>query len=70
MLRVTSAIQRLIEADATTGEIAECAKREGMRTMLDDGIGKARLGLTGLGELAKLNATLDHDLSTEARVAA
>jgi type IV pilus assembly protein PilB len=70
MLRVTSAIQRLIEADATTAEIAKCARGEGMRTMLDDGIGKARLGLTGIGELAKLNATLDRDLAPRTRAAA
>ncbi len=70
MLRVTSAIQQLIEADATTKEIGVCARTEGMRSMLDDGIGKARLGLTAISEMSKLNASLDHDLLTAPKVAA
>lgn len=70
MLRVTSTIQQLIEADATSNELALAARREGMKSMLDDGIGKARLGLTGISEMAKLNAALDHELSTAQRAAA
>ncbi len=70
MLRVTTQVQQLIESDATSNELAACARAAGMRTMLDDGIGKARLGLTGITELAKLNASLDHALRSTPKVAA
>lgn len=59
MLRATDDIRDLIERDRPTSEIAAAARARGMRSMLEDGIGKARLGLTSVEELNKLHATVD-----------
>ena len=59
MLRATSQVRMLIERDASTSEIAAHARAAGMRTMLEDGIDKARLGVTSVSELHKLHATVD-----------
>ncbi|MEZ6243511.1 MAG: GspE/PulE family protein [Phycisphaerales bacterium] len=70
MLRITAAIKTIIEDDGNTTQIRERASVEGMRTMLDDGITKAQLGLTSIEELAKLNATIDGALMITGRAAA
>ena len=59
MLRATDDIRDLIERDSPTSEIAAAARARGMRSMLEDGVGKARLGLTSVEELNKLHATVD-----------
>ena len=59
MLRATDEIRDLIERDAPTSEIAQAARARGMRSMLEDGVGKARLGLTSVEELNKLHATVE-----------
>ncbi|GJM18839.1 MAG: general secretion pathway protein GspE [Phycisphaeraceae bacterium] len=61
MFRVTPSMHRLIERDADATEIEHAARRLGMQTMLEDGIEKARRGLTSIEELGKLNATLSED---------
>lgn len=59
MLRATSNIRIMIENDATVTEILNQARQDGMRTMLEDGIEKAMLGLTSVEELNKLHATVE-----------
>lgn len=44
-------IRDLIIADRPTSEIAEAAKRNGMRTLMEDGLDRARQGMTSLAEL-------------------
>jgi len=59
LFAMTRGAKALIESDAPFVEIARCARQDGMRTMLERGIDKARAGLTSLGEVAKLHATVD-----------
>ncbi len=70
MLRITPGIKTLIEEEANTGQVRRAATAEGMRTMLDDGIAKAQLGLTSIEELAKLNAGIDAKIADAPRAAA
>jgi len=56
---MTHKAKQLIERDAPFVEIARCAHEDGMRTMLEHGIDKARAGLTSVSEVAKLHATID-----------
>lgn len=46
-------IRRLILADSPTFEIAEAARRAGMTTLLEDGLGRVREGDTSLEELRR-----------------
>lgn len=46
-------IRRLILADSPTFEIAEAARRAGMTTLLEDGLGRVREGATSLEELRR-----------------
>ncbi len=59
MLTATTPIRALIERDANVSEILSAARSAGMRSMLEDGIDKAMLGLTSVEELSKLHATVD-----------
>ncbi|GIK17859.1 MAG: type II/IV secretion system protein [Leptolyngbya sp. PLA2] len=54
MLRVTTRVRDLIDANASVSDIRRTATDEGMRLMWHDGLEKASLGLTTLDELAKL----------------
>ncbi len=64
LFRVTPTMHGLIERDAEGTELEEAACRLGMKTMLEDGIEKARQGMTSIEELAKLNALLAEELDT------
>lgn len=59
MLTATAAIRNLIEEDANVSQILNQAREGGMRSMLEDGIDKAMLGITSISELNKLQATVD-----------
>ncbi|MCC5823465.1 MAG: GspE/PulE family protein [Phycisphaerales bacterium] len=59
MLRATDGVRDLIERGASTSEIAALARAEGTRSMLEDGVDKARLGITSIDELNKLHATIE-----------
>jgi type IV pilus assembly protein PilB len=59
LLCATSAVRELIDQGATASEIFKHARSEGMRLMVEDGIEKAKLGLTTLEEVRKLRATID-----------
>ncbi len=51
VLEVTPAIQNMITEKKTALELKAKAVEEGMRTMLEDGFGKALLGLTSMDEI-------------------
>jgi type II secretory ATPase GspE/PulE/Tfp pilus assembly ATPase PilB-like protein len=68
MLRIVPSIQKLIEEGATATAILAQAKREGMRTMIDDGVEKVLSGLTTVEEVAGLVAS--HDQTVERRASA
>jgi len=54
VLPVTSTIKDLIMANGTIDQIEEQAKREGMLTMLEDGIYKAARGVTTVEEVLRV----------------
>jgi type II secretory ATPase GspE/PulE/Tfp pilus assembly ATPase PilB-like protein len=51
---MTSTIRDLIMKGATTQQIEEQAKKEGMITMLEDGIFKCVMGLTTIEEVLRV----------------
>lgn len=54
VLPITAAIKELIMKNATADQIEEQAKREGMLTMLEDGIYKAARGVTTVEEVLRV----------------
>ena len=54
VLRVTPTIKSLIIKGAASDEIENQAKREGMMTMLEDGVFKAVQGMTTLEEVLRV----------------
>lgn len=66
IVRATSAMRSIIEQDSSVTEVLMQARRDGMRTMFEDGVDKARMGLTSLDELAKLHAMIDSEQVPEA----
>lgn len=69
LLCATPGIRQMIERGAEASEIQAQARSEGMRLMLEDGIEKARLGLTSVEELSKLHATIDIKVDPDAAAA-
>lgn len=65
LLCATTSVRSLIDANAPATEIYETARSEGMRLMLEDGIEKAKLGLTTIEEVRKLHATIDVKLNAD-----
>ncbi len=59
ILPITPAIQRLIMKNASSREIAEQAKKEGMKTLLDDALNKAAEGLTTIEEVLRVVSTIE-----------
>lgn len=64
--RITREIQRLIEAGESVERIRERAIDEGMRLMWQDGLEKARLGLTTLSEVVRAASLIEVDVRREA----
>ncbi len=58
LLCATSGVRELIDRGAAATEIFEQARTDGMRLMLEDGIEKARMGITSLDEVRKLHAKI------------
>lgn len=58
LLQFTRPIQALVEEEGSTRQICDCAVREGMHQMWQDGLEKARLGQTTLREVAKVAAMM------------
>jgi len=54
VLKVSQTIKELIMKGATSGEIEEQAKKEGMMTMIEDGIFKAAQGITTIEEVLRV----------------
>jgi len=54
LLVVTDEIRRMIVRQADANGIREAARREGMRTLLEDGIRKVVAGQTTLGEVLRV----------------
>ena len=54
ILNMTETIKELIVKQATTDQIQEQAKKEGMRTMIEDGFVKAAQGMTSLEEVLRV----------------
>jgi type IV pilus assembly protein PilB len=54
VLQMSESIKNLIMSDATSGAIEEQAKKEGMITMLEDGIVKAVQGITSIEEVLRV----------------
>jgi type IV pilus assembly protein PilB len=54
VLHVNSAIRELVMREATSEEIEEQAKKDGMMTMIEDGIFKAVQGLTTIEEVLRV----------------
>ncbi len=54
VLSVTESIKELITKGATSDEIQERAKKEGMRTMIEDGFIKAAQGITSIEEVLRV----------------
>jgi len=65
LLCATTSVRNLIDQGANASEIYEVARSEGMRLMLEDGIEKAKLGLTSIEEVRKLHATIDIKLRND-----
>lgn len=59
MLTMTPEVRHAIDRGATSMEILETAVAAGMKTMLHDGLEKARLGQTTLEEVARVVSTLE-----------
>jgi type II secretory ATPase GspE/PulE/Tfp pilus assembly ATPase PilB-like protein len=59
---MTRRLQDAVESGASTGALRALAVRDGMVPMWQDGVEKARLGLTTLEEIASIAAgSLDDD---------
>jgi type IV pilus assembly protein PilB len=54
VLKVTPTIKNLIMKSATSGEIEEQAKSDGMMTMIEDGVFKAAQGITTIEEVLRV----------------
>ncbi|MDP4014754.1 MAG: ATPase, T2SS/T4P/T4SS family [Candidatus Nanopelagicales bacterium] len=54
VMRVSETIERLTVERATTSEITEAAKAEGMRSLRDDGMQKVLEGVTSLDEILRV----------------
>jgi len=56
ILRVSEGIRNLIMANATSDDIEKQAKKEGMMTMLEDGIVKCVQGITTIEEILRVTS--------------
>lgn len=56
ILKVTESIKRLITSNATSDDIEEQAKKEGMMTMIEDGIFKVAQGITTIEEILRVTS--------------
>jgi type IV pilus assembly protein PilB len=54
LMKITDAQRRLILGKAGADDLRECARREGMRSLREDGLDKVRRGMTSLGEVLRV----------------
>lgn len=72
-LTMTPGVQEAIEAGGSPQTILRAAKADGMRLMWEDGLRKARIGLTTLDELSRVRASCEdyvHETPDDARMCA
>lgn len=69
MLRMTSAVQQIVERNGSRTEIAGVAASDGFRPMWRDGVDKACRGITALSEAARLRTVVDAGLEMKAEAA-
>ncbi len=71
MFRMSPALQLAVERNASTAVLRQEAIGQGMKPMWQDGVDKARLGLTTIEEVAAIAAaTLEPDPASRAAAAA
>jgi type II secretory ATPase GspE/PulE/Tfp pilus assembly ATPase PilB-like protein len=56
---MTSETRKMVEQNATQVDLQREAVRDGMSTLLTDGLGKAMMGQTTIDEVEKLMATIE-----------
>ncbi len=56
LLRITPEVEELIIKRASSSDISDCARRQGMKLLFEDGYEKAKRGLTSLEELLRVAA--------------
>jgi type IV pilus assembly protein PilB len=54
LMQITDQLRRMILEKASADELRECARRDGMRTLREDGLDKVRRGMTSLGEVLRV----------------
>jgi type IV pilus assembly protein PilB len=54
ILKVTDAVKALVMRNATSAEIEDAAKKDGMMTMIEDGVFKAVQGVTSIEEVLRV----------------
>ena len=59
MFRITPRVRQLVESGAPGFELQEAAMADGMRLMWEDGLAKARLGLTSMNEILGLRSVAE-----------
>jgi type IV pilus assembly protein PilB len=69
MLRMTSAVQQVVERNGSRTEIAAAAAADGFRAMWRDGIDKACRGITSLSEAARLRTVVEARLESRPEAA-
>jgi type IV pilus assembly protein PilB len=57
LMTVSDEQRRLILDRASADDLRECARREGMRTLREDGLEKVKRGVTSLGEVLRVLGT-------------
>jgi type IV pilus assembly protein PilB len=57
LMMVTDEQRRLILGKASADDLRACARREGMRTLREDGLEKVKRGVTSLGEVLRVLGT-------------
>jgi len=71
MLRMTPAIQALLEHQAPSSQVLQAARADGMRSLFEDGLDRAAQALTSLDEVASLRSELaGGESASETRAAA
>jgi type IV pilus assembly protein PilB len=54
LMPITDQLRRLILEKASADELRECARREGMRTLREDGLEKVKRGMTSVAEVLRV----------------
>jgi general secretion pathway protein E len=58
VMEVTPAVRDAIGPKTDTAALGQIARRDGMSTMIEDGVAKCRAGLTTIDEVFRVTASL------------